>query len=106
MADRWGDMTKIKFERSGGFAGVTLSHQLDTKTLPEVESEQARKLIEAANLFELPKQIKARSPMLDSFEYKITIQEKGKRRTIVVGDRSAPSNLKPLIDYLVEQSKK
>ncbi len=50
--------------------------------------------------------MKSRDAMPDSFEYKITIQEKGKRKTIVVGDRSAPANLKHLIDYLVEQSKK
>jgi len=99
-------MTKIKFERSGGFAGITLSSKLDPAALPEDEAEQARKLIDDANLFELPKQIKSRSPKPDSFEYKITIQEKSKRRTIVVGDQSAPASLKPLIDYLVERAKK
>jgi hypothetical protein len=99
-------MTKIKFERSGGFAGITLSSELDPAALPEEEAEQARKLIDGANLFEQPKQMKSRSPQPDSFEYKITIQEKGKRRTIVVGDRSAPANLKPLLDYLVERAKK
>jgi hypothetical protein len=99
-------MTKIMFERSGGFAGITLSHRLDTDALTDHESEHARKLIEAANLFALPKLLKSRDAMPDRFEYKITVQEKSKRKTIVVGDRSAPANLKPLIDYLVEQSKK
>lgn len=99
-------MTKITFQRSGGFAGITLSSVLDPDTLPENESAQARRLIEAANLFELPKPVKSRSAARDTFEYKITIREKGRRRTIVIGDQSAPANLKPLIDYLVEQSKK
>lgn len=98
-------MTKIKFVRSGGFAGVTLSSELDPGALPEDEAEQAQKLIDEARLFEQPKQIKLRSPMPDRFEYKLTIQEKGKRRTIVVGDQSTPANLKPLIEYLLTRAR-
>ena len=99
-------MTKIKFQRSGGFAGVTLSSTLDPDDLPEDDAEQVRQLIDDAKLFEQPKQIKSRSPMPDRFEYKITIQEKGKRRTIVVGDQSTPANLKPLIDFLLQRARK
>lgn len=99
-------MTKIKFERSGGFAGITLQSTLDLDDLPEDEAEQARQLIDEAKLFDQPKQIKARSPMPDRFEYKLTIQEKGRRRTIVVGDQSTPANLKPLIDLLLARSRK
>lgn len=99
-------MTKITFERSGGFAGVTLSSKLDPDDLPEDEAIQARKLIDEAKLFEQPKQIKSRSPTPDRFEYKLTIREKGKRRTIVVGDQSTPANLKPLIDFLLEKARK
>jgi hypothetical protein len=99
-------MTKIKFERSGGYAGVTLAHALETKALPAPELARVQKLIDDANLFELPKQVKSRDAMPDRFEYKITIREKGRQRTLVIGERSTPENLKPLIDYLVEQSKK
>lgn len=99
-------MTRITFERSGGFAGVTLSSELNPDDLPDAEAEQARKLIDAANLFEQPKQIKSRSAMPDRFEYKLTIRDKGKQRTIVVGDESTPANLKPLIDLLMERARK
>lgn len=99
-------MTKITFERSGGFAGITLSTELDPDDLPEKDAAQARKLIDDAKLFEQPKQIKSRSPMPDRFEYKLTIREKGKRRTVVVGDQSTPANLKPLIDLLLEKARK
>lgn len=99
-------MTKIKFERSGGFAGITLAHELNTSTLSEAELARVQKLIDDANLFEMPKPVKSRDALPDSFEYKLTIREKGRQRTLVVGDRSTPENLKPLIDYLTELSRK
>jgi hypothetical protein len=99
-------MAKITFERTGGFAGVTLSTELDPAALPEADAARARKLIDEAKLFEQPKQIKSRSSMPDQFEYKLTIRDKGKRHTIVVGDQSTPANLKPLVEFLLAQARK
>lgn len=97
-------MTKITFERSGGFAGVTLATELDPDALPEEEAARARKLIEEAKLFEQPRRVKSRSPMPDRYEYKIVIRDKGRQRTIVAGDESTPASLKPLIDFLLEKA--
>lgn len=99
-------MTRISFERSGGFAGITLSGDVDVDALSDIEAQQARQLIEQAKLFELPRRIQSRSPMPDGFVYKITIEDGGKKRTITVGDQSAPPTLKPLLDFLTAQARK
>ncbi|MBA3921102.1 MAG: hypothetical protein H0X31_05070 [Nostocaceae cyanobacterium] len=91
---------KIGFERSGGFAGMVTSKEIDTTTLPNSESNQLRQLVETADFFRLPAKITARTPQPDRFEYQLTVEDNGKKHTVTVGEQAVPGKLKPLLDWL------
>lgn len=93
---------KIDFIRSGGFAGMRLTTQIDTAMLPSTEADRLRRLLEEAHFFELPATLKSNLPGGDRFQYRITVEEGGKRKEVFADDAAAPETLRPLIDYLTD----
>jgi hypothetical protein len=75
---------EVHFERSGGFAGRTIS-----ATIREPIAEELKRLIDAARFFELPQRGTTRVRGADRFQYAITVSE-----------GTIPESLQPLIDYL------
>jgi hypothetical protein len=97
---------RIHFERSGGFAGITLTADVDSDQLPAAEADSLSKLIDQADFFNLPKKPKASSQGADQFQYNIRVETPSKSHEIQVGDGSVPPKLKPLIDRLLAESRK
>jgi hypothetical protein len=95
---------QISFERSGGFAGVILRADVDVDALSAADAKRVTQMIQDANFFDLPKRLTVPSPQPDRFQYKITITDKGKQKTVTTDDQTAPESLKPLIRYLNQQS--
>ena len=94
---------KIYFERSGGFAGIRMSTEVDTHSLPPDEAHKIQGMIDNAKFFDL-KESSSQPPKraADYFKYKITVQtEEGTQNTIETNDINMPSELRPLINYLV-----
>ena len=100
---------KIYFERSGGFAGISSSTEVDTHSLPPDEANKIQGMINNAKFFDL-KESSSQPPKraADYFKYKVTVQteEEGKQNTIQTNDITMPSNLRPLINYLIEKATK
>jgi hypothetical protein len=92
-------MTKIEFERSGGFMGRTVSLSLDLDELPPPQAQTLRLLIDNADFFNLPADSPA-PPVPDSFSYTITVTDGSRRHTVRTGDASAPEKLRPLLTDL------
>lgn len=99
--------TKIFFERSGGFAGIPISTTIDIYSLPPDEAHKIQGMIDNAKFFDL-KESSSQPPKhaADYFKYKITVQteeeeEEGIQNTIETNDINMPSELRPLINYLV-----
>lgn len=92
---------RMTFERTGGFAGITMTKVLDTTTLPENEAKQLRQLIDAADFFRLPNIIPSHSPQPDRFQYQLTVEDDGKQHSVEVGEQAIPGTLRPLIDWLM-----
>jgi hypothetical protein len=91
---------KIYFERSGGFAGFPISTTVDIHSLPPDEAHKIQGMIDNANFFDLKNS--TQPDAADYFEYKITVQtEEGTQNTIETNDIKMPSELRPLINYLV-----
>lgn len=93
---------KIDFTRSGGFAGMRLAVQIDTDTLPSTEAHRLRSLIEAAHFFNLPTSLKSSLPGGDRFQYRIKVEERGKRKEVFSDEAAVPETLRPLLDYLAD----
>lgn len=95
---------RISFERSGGFAGMTLRRTVDTDELPPDEAERVRGLVEGADFFALPA-AGAAGRGADRFQYVVEVEHAGRRHAVQVGE-DAPPGLQPLLDYLTRLARK
>jgi hypothetical protein len=97
---------RISFERSGGFAGINLVKVFDSTNLSENDINQLRRLVEAGDFFRLAKNITAKSPQPDRFQYILTVEDNNKKHTVEVGEQSMPGTLRPLIEWLMVASRR
>lgn len=91
---------RIRFERTGGFAGMTIARDL---TLDDLSDEQAQTLLELLDdldFEELPEQMTGAEPMPDQFTYTITVETGRGEHTVVTGDASAPEKMQELLQLL------
>jgi hypothetical protein len=93
-------MTRVSFERTGGFAGLHLSTTVDSQALDEAEAAQLEHEIEAAGFFVLPSRIHSSGGGVDRFEYRITVEKQGREHAVEVGESALPDSLRPLIEHL------
>ena len=97
-------MTKIFFERSGGFMGRTVNATIDLDNLPDDLAEALEELLDEADFFELPADL-TRPPMPDAFTYTITVSKESRQHSVRVSDATAPDDLRPLLEELNKQAR-
>ena len=97
-------MTKIFFERSGGFMGRTVSATINLEDLPDDLAEALEEMLDEADFFELPADL-TRPPMPDAFTYTITVDTEAKHHSVRVSDATAPDDLRPLLEELNKQAR-
>lgn len=90
----------IWFERSGGFTGITLSMELENNDLESDEAGEVEDLIDQSGFFALQEKDSLSSEAPDQFQYKITIEYKGKKKTVEMTESAVSGGLRPLINYL------
>lgn len=93
---------RVKFERSGGFANIPLSAELDSAKMEPDRAEELKRLVEQARPFDQPSTSKANVP--DDLHYELTIEHGGQSKTINVSDSAASNELKSLLDFLGEEA--
>lgn len=93
---------RVKFERSGGFANIPLSAELDSAEMEPDRANELKRLVEQARPFDQPASSKANVP--DDLHYQLTIEHAGQSKTINVSDAAAPDKLKSLLDFLGEEA--
>jgi hypothetical protein len=96
---------RISFERSGGFAGITMKTAVDEKDLALDEAQKLRKLIEEADFFNLSGKMMARSPQPDRFQYELRLEENDRQHTVTMSEEALPQKLKPLVNWLMEKAR-
>lgn len=97
---------KISLERSGGFAGMTRTFQVDADALTDEERALVDRLVASAEFFALPATIAAPDAAgADRFSYRLTIESADGTHTVETSDASAPDSLKPLIDWVSERGR-
>lgn len=92
----------VKLERTGGFAGMKMSVAVDTDTLSPDDAQELRKLMDAANFFELPPEILGETPGADRFLYTLTAEMENRRHVVHTTEAAADGALKQLINWLTE----
>ncbi len=100
-----GTILRISIERTGGVAGITIRSTVDAKDLAPEEGQKLRQMVEESNFFNLPAKIASRSPQPDRFQYELTVEEEGRRHTVMVSEEVMPEKLKLLARWLMEKAR-
>ncbi len=90
----------IQFERRGGFAGIRKDTKLNTESIPSKAAQELLELIDKADFFNLPQKFPVPKKGADYFQYRLAIEEEGKKHTVEVSDPSVPATLRPLLQFL------
>jgi hypothetical protein len=90
---------RIKFERTGGFAGLHISRDLKLEDLSDEQANTIGELLDDLDFEELPEHMLEDS-MPDQFTYTITVETKRGEHTVVTGDASAPEKMQELLQVL------
>jgi hypothetical protein len=91
---------RIEVQKSGGVAGLLRPvDAFDTDNLSPEDSHSIRRLVDAADFFNLPPEI-APGPERDSFTYRINVESGGRSHTVRTGKHAAPAPLRDLIERL------
>jgi hypothetical protein len=93
------DVQRIKYERTGGFAGMRFHADFEPGELPDDESRTLLDLLDNMDFDEL-QDFTGGPTYPDQFTYTITIQSSVGERTIVMGDTSAPDEMQELLRML------
>jgi len=94
------DVERIRFERTGGFAGLKIAKELKLNDLPDDQARRLQELLDDMDFDELPGQMKGKESMPDQFTYVITVKTKKGEHTVVTGDASAPEKMQELLQLL------
>lgn len=94
------NIEKIKFERTGGFAGIRLAAEIEMDELPEDQKRELLDLLDEADFDELSEKLSGETPIPDGFVYSITVESKEKEYKVLAGESSLPNNMLPLIEKL------
>jgi hypothetical protein len=100
------EVERIKFERSGGFAGMTIARDLKLDELSEEQAHRLSELLDQLDFRELPEQMTDVEDMPDQFTYVITVETKKWEHTVSTGDASAPEEMQELLQFLNRLARK
>ena len=94
------NVQRIKYERTGGFTGMRFHADFKPDELPEDQSRPLLDLLDQMDFDGLPENSTTGSSMPDQFTYTITMITSQGERTMVLGDTSAPDEMRELMRML------
>jgi hypothetical protein len=97
-------MTKIFFERTGGFMGRKVTATIDLGDVSDKLAKLLDDLLDEADFFELPPDL-TKPAMPDAFTYNITVSSEERQHSVRVSDTTAPDDLRPLLEELSKQAR-
>jgi hypothetical protein len=93
---------QVVFNRTGGFAPIPRSCQLDTDTLPAPEALKLKQLVEDSGI--LSSRGATVKNARDMHYYTVEITAEGQTHKVMFDHVSVPPPVQPLIDFLLEHS--
>lgn len=97
---------KIKFERTGGFAGIRLAAKIEMDELPEDQKKEITELLDEMDFEELPEKLAGRMPIPDEFVYSIIVESGEREYKVMAGESALPNDMQPLIELLESIAKR
>lgn len=97
--------TRIKFERTGGFAGIRFAADFELDDLPKDQAHQILELLDEMDFDELPEHIPGKQQVADGFQYSITVITEKREQTVTTSDTAAPQKMEPLLEILTQIAK-
>jgi hypothetical protein len=94
------DVQRIKYERTGGFAGMRIATDFKPDDLPDDQVRTLMELLDDMDFDEMPEDLTRSSPMPDQFTYKLTVETSKREHTVIAGESSAPDKLQELFRLL------
>jgi hypothetical protein len=94
---------RVRFRRSGGFAGTSLRTDIDSSS-QDAAAEEARAILARINLGALPAS-SSRSGQADAFQYDIDVFHGDSRRHLLYTDQDLPEELQPLVAVLTRRAR-
>ena len=96
------DIKRIKFERTGGFAGIRFAADFELDDLPDDQAHQLLEMLDDLDFDELPEQILGKQQIADGFNYSITVISEERQHSVITSDTSAPKDMGPLLELLTQ----
>jgi hypothetical protein len=97
---------KIRYKRSGGFANISSTVELDSAKLPQKKAKELKSLVNKAKFFQQPADVMKPSHAADDFEHEVEISDGARSHTVRRLDSQSTKELIRLFDRLHEESKK
>jgi hypothetical protein len=94
---------QIEFQRSGGFAGLTMAATVDTAELPPAEARELEHLVESLEASGAGEAPAAGKP--DRFQYDLTIRRGGKSRSFRLAEQELTPDARELVKRLTERAR-
>lgn len=93
---------KLRFDQTGGYAGLVKGCEIDTSTLPPEAAIEVERLVEKSALSS--GEFLSKSSR-DLHQYELTIEDGSSTTSVVLDDENVPPSAKPLIGYLKKCAK-
>ena len=97
---------KIQYERSGGFAGMSVKVNIDTNSLPAETTQSFYQALATARFFELPEKLATTGPSTDQFTHRLTIDDENRHHVVEMSDSAVPDSLQPILRKLLLMARK
>ena len=96
------DIKRIKFERTGGFAGIRLAADIELDEMPKDQAEQILELLDDMDFDELPENLTGKSNVADGFNYCITIESDKREHTVTAAESAISGKMESLLELLTK----
>lgn len=96
------NIKRLKFERTGGFAGIRIAADFELDDLPEEQADRLRELLDDMDFDELSENLMKANQVPDGFTYTLTVESDKGQHTVTTSDTTAPAKMQSLLELLYQ----
>jgi emfourin len=100
------EVQRIRFERTGGFAGLRLAANFEADELSEDQFRALTELLDDLDFPELPENLSSDTSMSDDFTYTITVESRKWSHTVITSDAPDHEKMHELLEILNRLARK
>jgi hypothetical protein len=91
---------KVSIVRGGGLAGLVKTTAVDADALSPEDAKRLRDEVEAAGIFDLPRELPSSGAQKDRFSYAVTVEDAGRKHTVQASEEALPEGVRSLVSWL------